>query len=408
MAVMRPFNGLRYRTPAGALGPLLAPPHDRMTPARRDEFAAQSPYNAANLTVPEANPDDRSKFIRYARSAARLAEWMREGVLDFDATPSLYRLTQTTAQADHPRERVALVGRVPLEALKSAPRLQVVSPRDRDDRLRLLEATLVQLEIPLCVATDPQGQLARMLRELPIADTVEASTESGPQHRLQSIVDPDAIRALSDAVSEGLLIAEGADLVDAAAAFREARGPSEHERPEDSLMVAVVSSADPGLVLAPAHRIVRRLSMPIELAIVKLAERHPIESHHSSRLSMALAQSQAEGRAAFALAFEGGRGLLVFPQGEGSLDRLPSEVADEVLRDALGLEGPYDYTFDDLEAVRAANQGAAVAVILPVPPVQAVLERAGNVPLASRPGLFYPVLPAGLVYWSLKDKKQGV
>src|SRR4051812_18387329 len=111
MPEIRPFRGLRYTADAGDVINLVAPPYDVLTPAERDDYASESPYNIVRLTLPEHEPDDRSKFVKYARSAASLAEWRRQGVLAPEGTPAFYRYTQEfkVDGIDHPLRRTALI-----------------------------------------------------------------------------------------------------------------------------------------------------------------------------------------------------------------------------------------------------------------------------------------------------------
>jgi uncharacterized protein (DUF1015 family) len=94
MAQIRPFNGLRYQPSVGALDLLTAPPYDVISPEQRRELASRSPHNVVHLTLPEAQDGDRSKFIKYARSAATLTQWRKEGVLAPEADAAVYRYTQ--------------------------------------------------------------------------------------------------------------------------------------------------------------------------------------------------------------------------------------------------------------------------------------------------------------------------
>src|SRR5579871_2374716 len=94
MAQIRPFSGLRYQPSAGSLDDLTAPPYDVISSEQRIELAARSPHNVVHLTLPEALEGDRSKFVKYARSAATLTQWRKEGVLAPEAHPAIYRYTQ--------------------------------------------------------------------------------------------------------------------------------------------------------------------------------------------------------------------------------------------------------------------------------------------------------------------------
>ena len=95
MATVRPFRGLRYSDQAGSIADLVAPPYDVISPSEREEYASKNSHNVVNLTLPVQNDDDRSKFVKYARSAAQLEEWRRSGVLELEPAPSFYRYTQT-------------------------------------------------------------------------------------------------------------------------------------------------------------------------------------------------------------------------------------------------------------------------------------------------------------------------
>jgi uncharacterized protein (DUF1015 family) len=95
MANIRPFRGLRFGTKAGRIEDLVAPPYDVLTQAERDAFAAKNPHNIVHLTLPEQHADDRSQYVKYARSAAGLAEWSRSGALELEDKPAFYRYTQT-------------------------------------------------------------------------------------------------------------------------------------------------------------------------------------------------------------------------------------------------------------------------------------------------------------------------
>ncbi|MBO0694257.1 MAG: DUF1015 family protein, partial [Acidimicrobiaceae bacterium] len=54
MPRFEPFAGLRYTTDlAGSIDDVSCPPYDAITPERRLELMARSPYNMVRLEVPE-------------------------------------------------------------------------------------------------------------------------------------------------------------------------------------------------------------------------------------------------------------------------------------------------------------------------------------------------------------------
>ena len=81
MATIRPFKGLRFKADGSELSQIVAPPYDVISPDQREQLAAKNEHNVVRLTLPEQMPDDRSKYIKYARSASRLEEWLRDGVV---------------------------------------------------------------------------------------------------------------------------------------------------------------------------------------------------------------------------------------------------------------------------------------------------------------------------------------
>src|SRR5579862_6511134 len=150
MATIRPFRGLRYPLKAGALENLTAPPYDVLSPAQRDEYAARSPFNVVHLTLPESHADDRSKFVKYARSSALLAEWRREALLAPEPEPAFYRYNQWFQIPNAPDrfDRTALLALIKTEPYEKGivfPHEQTF-PKHKEDRLRILEATRAHLE----------------------------------------------------------------------------------------------------------------------------------------------------------------------------------------------------------------------------------------------------------------------
>ena len=115
MAVIRPFSGLRYSAEAGPLDALTEPPYDVLSPAERDGYAVRNPHNVVHLTLPEHKADDRSKYVKYARSAALLADWRRQGVLIPEDKPALYRYEQKFSIGSHALTRTSIIALIKTE-----------------------------------------------------------------------------------------------------------------------------------------------------------------------------------------------------------------------------------------------------------------------------------------------------
>src|SRR5262249_25945005 len=95
------------------------------------------------------------------------------------------------------------------------------------------------------------------------APLIEANDSLGIRNELRAIAVPDEIATVQGALeSERVLIADGHHRYETALAYRRERRAT--ERPSDPqgfdyTMMTLVACEDPGLVILPTHRIVRRL-----------------------------------------------------------------------------------------------------------------------------------------------------
>ena len=248
MAEIRPFRALRFSDAAGELGRLLAPAAERLTSEERLGLAAE-PNNVVHASAPVGDKDDRSKFVRYARASAQLSGWRRAGVLVVDDRPALYGV-RDPAQPDATAEWFGLV---PLE------RLAVVElpPRERDERLRMLEATRTHLE-PALVVPGAERAFARFFGAIAGLDAAPATIlarfarEDGAVRELVGVTDGVALARFA-AETEGLTfsVADGAATVEAARAFRAGLGEREGPVAQDYVLAALTSegAVPAGIVL---------------------------------------------------------------------------------------------------------------------------------------------------------------
>ncbi len=98
-----PFRGVRY-APArvGELANVTSPPYDVIGPGTLEQLRAASPYNIVRLILPEpergpggpsAGPPGAPRGDARAAgqlAAARLRDWLDDGVLAVDPSPALY------------------------------------------------------------------------------------------------------------------------------------------------------------------------------------------------------------------------------------------------------------------------------------------------------------------------------
>lgn len=425
MATIRPFRGLRFTPAAGRLEALVAPPYDVITPEEREALGAQSEHNVTWLTLPEQLPDDRSKFVKYGRSASRLAEWRREGALQPEPTPTFYRYSQTfnnpvTGQQHTRSALVCLLKLEPYEKGIVLPHEQTF-PKHKEDRLRLLEATRAQLESIFGLYQDELARVEHAISRAHFDEAVSVTTDDGIQHRLDVCTHPEDVASIAAAMErERVWIADGHHRYETALAFREAAGPHDGLIAEDFMLISLSSMSDPGLVLLPTHRIITRWNIPFAQVENRLQRYFNVRKVANDDLPEAVMSAAASDCRAFGIALPGNIGFfatLASPRDALSLsdalgsDRLKmldvSILHDVLLKRAFEIEGleRIEYTRNAAEALARVKESTDVAAVITNPPsvedMRLIAEAGEKMPQKST--YYYPKLLSGLVMWSLSD-----
>jgi len=423
MATIRPFRGLRYSDKAGALEKLTAPPYDVLSPEQRDEYAARSPFNVVHLTLPESQPDDRSKYIKYARSAALLAEWRRQQDLTPESKPAFYRYNQWFQIPNVPDrfDRTALIALIKTEPYEKGIVLphEQTFPKHKEDRLRILEATRAHLECIFGLFEDPNRSIHSAITAAPAAARIDTGSDDGVRHSLEPINDPAATQELSSLLADRKVwIADGHHRYETACTFREGLGPRDGLIAEDFMMMALSSMSDPGLVLLPTHRIVNNLPVSRDELVSRLQPHFDLKEADPSHVIPLIEQLRDHGKMAFGLALGGRDGLVLVEKDPSALAAMvPGDFSvalkkldvsilhSVVFEQLLGVNGhdAISYTRDAHEAIHMAGHGSAAFLMNP-PTVDDMRTIAlGGEKMPQKSTYYYPKILSGLVLWSLND-----
>jgi uncharacterized protein (DUF1015 family) len=342
MAEVRPFRALRYSASAGPLERLVAPPYDVISAHERERYLALDPHNVVHLTLPDSEQE----------AARDLEDWEADEVLEREAEPAVWALSQTYTGPDGiERTRNGLVVTLRLEPYEN----RVILPHERthagpkEGRLRLLRATRTQLE-PIFLLHDGDPV------HLPAGDP-DLGVGGDRLWRLEE--DPGGPFAGAQ-----LLIADGHHRYETALAFH----AEDATEATAWMMVVLVSTREEGLTIFPTHRLA---------ASVNGVRGTPIDEPGDELPGVVLYRS-------------GGYELL---EGNG----LDVEVVD-----ALAPQG-VTYTPQRGEAVAAVDRGDAEAAFLLRPtPIDDVFTRAreGRV-LPQKTTYFFPKLTSGLLFQPL-------
>ncbi len=406
MADVRPFPALRYRDAAGALGDLVAPPYDVISPAEREALLARSPYNAVRLELPDPP---------YAAVAQVITAWIAGGILGRPDRPGLVAWTQSFDLDGVRHERKTLLATVKLEPYSA----RVVRPHERthsgpkEDRLRLYRAVQTHISPVFGLYPDPAGAgwlAAGIGGRAP--DDLFVSDDDAVENRVWWIDDPTAVANIASALADKwVLIADGHHRYETALAYRDERraaagGDAEH--PYDFVLMGLTALDDPGLVVLPTHRVLGEwpdgaggrldatpaADLPALLELLRTAPLDQPAVGLVTRDGCALLTGTLPPDAT-----PGERLDVAVLEREVLVPDLGDDQAALAHRDALW------YTKDAAEAAAqvAGGQAAAAIIIRPLPKdaVAAVSDAGQTMPQKST--YFYPKLWTGVAFHSLAD-----
>ncbi len=246
--LVMPFRGERY-TASERLSALLAPPYDVISREERGRYATRDLHNIVHVILPEALQGED----RYARAAALLEGWRKEGVLGADGSETVYVVAQDfTLPSGERRTRLGMFAAVmaePFTTRRVRPH-EKTHPAPKADRLALLRATRTNLESIFLLAPDADGALAHTLARAAAGVPTARAELDGVGIRLW-MVEGEVATALAHLAGRvQLYIADGHHRYETAVAYA-------RQNPEaDRLLAFIVSVGDVGLSILPTHRII--------------------------------------------------------------------------------------------------------------------------------------------------------
>jgi uncharacterized protein (DUF1015 family) len=363
---LKPFRALRYD--AGTVGPLdavVSPPHDVVTPDRREALITASPYNAVRLLDPES-PAEAARLVR---------AWQDEGVLVREDEPAVWLLEETFPGLDGgTRRRRGLVARVELSPYSEGQVLphERTFERQKDARLELLRAARTKFSPIFLVHEGASPAIPDR------APDMEATLD-GVTSRLWRIAGDGAIAAALGRAEGRLLIADGHHRYETALAYHEEQGTEE----SGYVLATLVSRHDDGLEILPTHRLVSG---------------EPPELDGSFRLTDIEPSAEA-GTAALADLDRDHPAFVLLRRDSAQLAESEGAELDTAVIDRLPLDD-VRYTPSAVaaeEAVRSGRADAALLVRAPTLDEVTAVVRAGEL-LPEKTTYFFPKLTSGLVF----------
>jgi uncharacterized protein (DUF1015 family) len=431
LAEIRPFQSVHYNPSlVKDLAKAICPPYDIISPQMQQELYQRSDYNFVRIEYGRELPQDKDNNNKYTRAAATLANWLEQRILVADEKPALYIDDHHFSFQGKTQRRRSISCIVRLEDWSK----MIIRPHEgtlskaKNDRLNLLWALQANTSPIMALYEDQAGEIASLLvKETRKRPAYSTSNINGESHRTWSINNENTIGRIHNSLNDQpLYIADGHHRYESALAYQRERrstAPGIKEEPYDFVMMTLVDIADPGLVILPAHRLVRGLApsaideLPSRLNDFFKIEEYPIsKSVVRSQINSLLTSGTDETRLILCGLKKGHLQVLtlrdtnlvrpMFPAFHSELyQKLDVSIVDHViLEELLGLThdkaGAFlDYVNDAPEALKKVLDGEYQLGIIvnPVKPgvIKAIADNGDRMPRKST--YFYPKVPAGLV-----------
>jgi uncharacterized protein (DUF1015 family) len=432
VAEIHPFQAIHYN-PAVIkdLAKVICPPYDIIPPQMQEELYERHVNNFIRIEFGKELPQDKDTDNKYTRAAATMKKWLADGILTTDTKAALYidDHSFTSFGKNHTRRSIFCI--VKLEDWSK----MIVRPHEgtlakpKSDRLHVLWTLQTNTSPIMALYEDQENVIAPLLdkatRNKP---TYTASKVNRESHKIWAVNDEAIIGQIYGSLKEKpLYIADGHHRYESALNYQKEKRSSikseKNDQPYDYVMMTIINMDDPGLVILPAHRMIRGLTaaaleaLPERLkTFFNIEERLVSRGDAKAQITRLLKTAKDEPRLLLCGLKKGHVQVLTVRDSEAVRPMFPAfhtdlyqkldvSIVDHViLEELLGLNYDkasflLDYVNDPVEAYNKVQTGEYQLGIIvnPVKPgaIKAIADSGDRMPRKST--YFYPKAPAGLV-----------
>ena len=399
----------------GDLRRVLATAYDAVDASLKRKLLRASPHNVLRLELPAVRRVPGKD--RYQVAADLLARWRESGVMRLDDDPSYFVFAHDFRLDGRDLTQLGVVCLCSLHDWSEGE----ILPHERtmkaplEDRFHHLAALRATFSLGILVSSDSRSILLNHLVEVsrtpPLAVARRGPAET---HRMWQLA-PDRVPAevLATLRAGPLYMGDGHHRFEAALKYRQGLAPAPGA-PEHMHMAYIVSSADPGLLVLGAHRVIRsrvEAEPVLRNAGWVRTERVTTARFRPPGALTGLEPEALDGAPAIWLIGPRHAERLVLPEESLRRWRVPGmssiwnrQVSGLLHRQLIASlsEGDGDrviYTRDTALAIdMVANGSASAALLLPPTPLEQVIAvaDAGEI-LPAKSTHFFPKPPAGMV-----------
>jgi len=257
MANVFPYKALYYDTTTFKdLTPLVIPPYDNIPAGEETKYLNRSPYNFAHVLLPRSPDED------YTHAAELLNKWQDQHILKETSIPCYYLYQQSFEAYGQKHIRHTLMCSVELQPFSEG----IVRPHEntygqyKADRLQILRKTQVNLSHIFGMVNDEEGFLENIFEKWMFeAPFLKAKTDDGTEHMLWKVEGAKHPEVADFFKDKSIYIVDGHHRYESALMYAKESGAfGDPKRPASQMLFAIANTFDPGLIVFPTHRAVKK------------------------------------------------------------------------------------------------------------------------------------------------------
>jgi len=278
MAQIAPFRGILYNPDKiSDLSKVATPPYDVISQEEQCYFYDCHPHNIIRLILGKQNQDDSCDQNCHTRAAECFSQWISEEILIQDKAPAFYLTSIEFPIENRKIKRLGLIALIRLEPFEKG----IVLPHEKtfskvkSERLELMKVCHTNFS-PIFSLYPDSDRILDSLKNKAADKTpdTEFTDYKGHHHQLWRITDPAVHAEVSDAMKEKrIFIADGHHRYETALNYRDwiaARTPGfSPDHPANYVMMYLSSMEDPGVIILPAHRMLKGLQESVISAFIE-------------------------------------------------------------------------------------------------------------------------------------------
>ena len=214
MAKVYPFRGVRYNTQkTGKLEDLITPPYDVISKDAQESYYEKNPVNIIRLELGKTYPSVTDKDNPYTRAAEYYKQWLKEGILFHEKSPSLYFYEQEFSAYGQRFSRKGILCTLQLEDYRNnvvIPHEETL-PKAKADRLKLMRHCMANFSSIFAIYTDETNTAQQLFDQVQMQKpAIDLTDENGISHRVWVVQDEGLIEKWQELMSnKQVYIADG-------------------------------------------------------------------------------------------------------------------------------------------------------------------------------------------------------